>query len=108
MSSLVFDVLRSKLLTLHHSTSRPQPCEAEGLGCMEAYSYPLNALCQKVLNPEAGGVWYSNVRQFGHQSVGEDSVKSRAKVYEEQPSIAPPLLLQMGQCSMEGWPWRPQ
>ena len=92
MSSLVFDVLRSKLLTLHHSTSR----------CMEAYSYPLNALCQKVLNPKAGGVWYSNVRQFGHQSVGEDSVKSRAKVYEEQPSIAPPLLLQVGQCSMEG------
>lgn len=35
-----------------------------------------------------------------HQSVGEDGVKSRAKVYEEQPSIAP-LLLQVGQCSME-------
>ena len=44
---------------------------------------------------------YSNVRQFGHQSMGEDGVKSRAKVYEEQPSIAP-LLLQVGQCSMEG------
>ena len=79
--------------------------EAEGRGCMGAHSYPLRAVCQKVLNPEAGGVSYSSVLQFGHQSVGEDGVKSRAKIYEQQLSIAP-LLLQVGHGGL--WPRHPQ
>ena len=62
-----------------HAALLGASAEGGGRGCMGAHSYPLSAACQKVPNPKPGGVWYSNVRQFGHQSLREDGVKSRAK-----------------------------
>ncbi len=75
--------------------------EAEGRGCVMAHSNPLAATRQEAVYPPAGGVSKSQVPQFVHQFVGEDGVEIRAVVYEEHPHVAP-LLLQVGQCSMEG------
>lgn len=74
--------------------------EAESCGNMRAHSNPLRAVTQEVLYPKAGGVWESQVQQFGHQSVREDGIKRRAVVYEKQSCVAP-ILLQMCQRGVE-------
>lgn len=66
--------------------------EVDAGGYVAAHLHPLRAGRQEVLNPLTGGVWYSQVRQFGHQSVWDDGVECRAVVHEEQPRVAPPLL----------------
>lgn len=60
---------------------------------------PQCGLTQEVFDPKTGGVCKSYVRQFGQRSVWEDGFKRRVEVYEE--SCIAPLLLQVGQHSME-------
>ncbi len=69
--------------------------EAKAWWVVAAYLHLLRAIGQKVCNPQADRVeilpgltvWSPVCR-----GVGEDGVKCRAKVYKEQPRIAPPQL----------------
>lgn len=40
--------------------------EAQGRGCVVAYSDPLSAIRQEAVDPHAGGMWKAQVPQFDH------------------------------------------
>lgn len=65
------------------------------------HSNPLAPTRQEAADPQAGGMRMPKVPQFVHQFVGEDDDEHRAEVDKEQLHVAL-LLLQVGQCSMEG------
>lgn len=72
--------------------------EAEGRRYVMAHPDSLSAVREEAADPQAG--MNPQVPQLDHQFVREDGVECRAVIYEEHLHIAP-LLLQVGECSME-------
>src|SRR4029434_8885700 len=61
--------------------------EGQARGLVRTQSHFLGADCLGILNPHTQAVAEAQIKEFGDQPVGDDGLKSRAVVYEEESHI---------------------